>query len=68
MKKKPDCIAEITDTFTDKIIEVEKMYGVNELVPLLNQAGFIDIVTAKDLNGYEPAQAGKYFAFWCRRG
>jgi SAM-dependent methyltransferase len=52
---------------TIKIIEVEKMYGVNELVPLLTRAGFTDIVTASDLKGHEPAQEGRYFAFWCRK-
>jgi len=52
---------------TIKIIEVERMYGFNELVSLLAQAGFTDISTAKDLNGQEPAQEGTYFAFWCRK-
>ncbi|MCP3944189.1 MAG: class I SAM-dependent methyltransferase [Desulfobacteraceae bacterium] len=50
-----------------KIVEVEKMYGVNELTPLLAEAGFIDITTAKDLTGKEPAQKGEYFAFYCRK-
>jgi SAM-dependent methyltransferase len=50
-----------------KIIEVEKMFGVNELTPLLAEAGFTDITTAKDLDGKEPAREGEYFAFWCRK-
>ena len=50
-----------------KIIEVEKMYGLKELIPLLVEAGFTDISTARDLSGKEPAQAGEYFAFWCRK-
>lgn len=50
-----------------KIVEVEKMYGVNELTPLLAEAGFTDITTAKDLTGKEPAEEGEYFAFWCRK-
>lgn len=50
-----------------KIVEVEKMYGVTELTPILSEAGFTDITTAKDLTGKEPAEEGAYFAFWCRK-
>lgn len=48
-------------------MEVEKMYGVKELTPLLAEAGFTDITTAKDIDGKEPARKGEYFAFWCRK-
>lgn len=50
-----------------KIIEVERMYGIKEIVSLLVESGFTDIITANDLKGNEPAKEGKYFAFWCRR-
>ncbi len=50
-----------------KIIEVERMYGVQEITPLLAEAGFTDISTANSLNGNAPAQEGKHFAFWCRK-
>ncbi|WP_022664263.1 class I SAM-dependent methyltransferase [Desulfospira joergensenii] len=55
---------------TDKIIkfaEKERMYGVNEIPPLLAEAGFEEISTAGRLKGDEPAQEGKHFAFWCRK-
>jgi SAM-dependent methyltransferase len=51
-----------------KLIEVEKMYGVNELVPLLEQAGFIDVSTSDSLaDTVAPAREGKHFSFRCRR-
>lgn len=50
-----------------KLIEVERMYGVEEITPLLEEAGFIDISTANRLKGETPAQAGSHFAFWCRK-
>jgi hypothetical protein len=55
---------------TNKVItfaEVERMYGVDEVTPVLEDAGFRDIKTAGGLKGDEPATAGKHFAFWCRR-
>ncbi len=55
---------------TNKVIkfaEIERMYGVKEIPPLLEEAGFIDISTAGSLKGDTPAQAGKHFAFWCRK-
>jgi SAM-dependent methyltransferase len=50
-----------------KLAEVERMYGVQEIPPLLKEAGFTDIATAGNLKGDAPAQAGKHFAFWCRK-
>lgn len=51
-----------------KLIEVERMYGVREIVPLLEQAGFTDISTSNSLADTKaPAQEGKHFTFWCRR-
>lgn len=55
---------------TNKVIkfaEVERMYGVKEITPLLAEAGFINISTAKSLKGDTPAEVGKHFAFWCRK-
>jgi len=48
-------------------MEVERMYGVEEIIPLLEEAGFMDISTANRLKGDEPAQKGSHFAFWCRK-
>lgn len=50
-----------------KLVEVERMYGVEEIIPLLEEAGFTDISTANRLKGDAPAQAGNHFAFWCRK-
>ena len=50
-----------------KLAEVERMYGVQEISPLLEEAGFTAISTARRLKGDTPAQAGKHFAFWCRK-
>jgi SAM-dependent methyltransferase len=50
-----------------KVIEVERMYGVREITPLLVETGFTDISTANSLSGDAPAQEGKHFAFWCRK-
>lgn len=51
-----------------KLIEVERMYGVREIVPLLEQAGFTDISTSSSLADTQaPAHEGKHFTFWCRR-
>ena len=50
-----------------KLVEVERMYGAQEIPPLLEEAGFTDIATAGRLKGDAPAQAGKHFAFWCRK-
>lgn len=53
---------------TNKVVsftEVERMYGENEIRPLLKKAGFIDVNTALTLKGDEPAQEGRHFAFWC---
>lgn len=51
-----------------KLIEIERMYGVNEIVPLLEEAGFTDISTSSSLTDKRtPAQEGKHFTFWCRR-
>jgi hypothetical protein len=43
------------------------MYGVKEIPSLLAEAGFTDISTASSLKGATPAQAGKHFAFLCRK-
>lgn len=50
-----------------KLVEIERMYGVQEIIPLLTEAGFADISTANSLKGDAPAQEGKHFAFWCRK-
>lgn len=50
-----------------KLVEVERMYGVEEIVPLLEAAGFTGITTANRLKGDGPARAGRHFAFWCRK-
>jgi SAM-dependent methyltransferase len=50
-----------------KLVEVERMYGVEEVIPLLEEAGFTDISTASRLKGEAPAQVGNHFAFWCRK-
>jgi hypothetical protein len=50
-----------------KLVEVERMYGVEEIIPLLEEAGFTDISTADRLKGDAPAQVGNHFAFWCRK-
>ncbi len=50
-----------------KLIEVERMYGVEEILPLLEEAGFKDISASSNLKGDGPAQAGNHFAFWCRK-
>lgn len=49
-----------------KLVEVERMYGMDEFIPLLEEAGFADISTANRLKADAPAQAGKHFAFCCR--
>lgn len=50
-----------------KLVEVERMYGVEEIIPLLEKVGFTDISRTNSLNADEPAQTGKHFAFWCRK-
>lgn len=50
-----------------KLVEIARMYGMDEIVPLLEEAGFTDISTANRLKADAPAQAGKHFAFWCRK-
>ena len=50
-----------------KLVEVERMYGVKEIIPLLEEAGFTDISTANRLKEDAAAQAGNHFAFWCRK-
>lgn len=50
-----------------KFIEVERMYGVQEICPLLEEVGFTEITTAINLKNDGPAQEGKHFAFWCRK-
>ncbi len=51
-----------------KLIEVERMYGVKEIVPMLEQTGFRSISTSCSLvDNKAPAQEGSHFAFWCRR-
>ena len=52
---------------TIKIVEVERMYSLNDILPLLAEAGFKDIISARTLKGDEPAKEGEYFAFWCRK-
>jgi|UPI0004007B14 SAM-dependent methyltransferase len=50
-----------------KLIEVERMYGVEEIIPILEEVGFTEISTADRLKGDTSAQAGNHFAFWCRK-
>jgi SAM-dependent methyltransferase len=50
-----------------RIIEVERMYGLKEIVPLLESAGFTEIETFETLSKEAPAQEGKHFVFLCRR-
>ncbi len=50
-----------------KLVEVERMYGVEEIIPLLEKAGFKDVSASSRLKGDAPAQAGNHFAFWCRK-
>ncbi len=50
-----------------KIVEVERMYGVAEIIPILEKAGFSEIETFDTLSKKAPAQEGKHFAFVCRR-
>jgi SAM-dependent methyltransferase len=50
-----------------KVIEVDRIYGVKEIVPLLRRAGFADIETYRDLLTKAPAEPGRHFAFRCRR-
>jgi hypothetical protein len=50
-----------------KITEVELMYRIEDYISFLLEAEFVDIITANDVMGEEPAQEGNYFAFWCRK-
>jgi SAM-dependent methyltransferase len=50
-----------------KLVEVERMYGMEEIPPLLEEVGFTNISIARNLKWNEPAQAGKHFAFCCRK-
>lgn len=50
-----------------KVIEVDRIYSVREIVPLLQKAGFEDIETYCDLFTMAPAEPGRHFAFRCRR-
>jgi len=49
-----------------KVVEVERMYGREDILPLLEGAGFTEIETWKSLEDREaPGEAG-YFALRCR--
>ena len=50
-----------------KITEVELMYRIEDYISFLLEAEFVDIITANDVMGEEPAKEGSYFAFWCRK-
>jgi hypothetical protein len=50
-----------------KLIEVERMYGLEEIIPILEKVGFTEISTADRLKGDASAQVGNHFAFWCRK-
>ena len=50
-----------------KVHEVDRMYGSKEIVPLLEQAGFVDITTYRQIGANEPAGPGGYFAFRCAK-
>jgi SAM-dependent methyltransferase len=51
-----------------KVIEVDRIYDVAVIQPLLQEAGFLDVESRSDLGGKEPANPGQHFAFRCRRG
>lgn len=50
-----------------KVIEVDRIYDVKNIVPLLEEAGFVDIETYSDLITKKPANPSQHFAFRCRR-
>jgi len=50
-----------------KVVEVDRIYGVREIVPLLGEAGFTEIETSYDFFTMAPAKPGQHFAFQCRR-
>jgi SAM-dependent methyltransferase len=50
-----------------KIIEVDRIYDVQKIEPLLKEAGFVNIETYCDLFTRKPPTIGQHFAFWCRR-
>jgi SAM-dependent methyltransferase len=50
-----------------KVIESDRIYDVESIVPPLGEAGFVDIETYSDLITKEPATPGQHFAFRCKR-
>ena len=50
-----------------KVFEVDRIYDVEKILPLLKETGFVDIETYCDLHTRQPATPGQHFAFRCRR-
>ena len=50
-----------------KVVEVDRIYDVVNIVPLLEKAGFVDIETYSDIIAKKPANPGQHFAFRCRK-
>ena len=50
-----------------KVTEIDRIYDVAEVEPLLRQAGFVDVQCYADLGAKQRANPGEHFAFRCRR-
>ena len=50
-----------------KVMQVERMFGVNELLPLIKGAGFVNIEMWRDLQANAPALQGEALVFRCRK-
>ena len=50
-----------------KIIEVDRIYDVQKIEPLLKESGFVNIETYCDLFTRKPPSTGQHFAFRCMR-
>jgi SAM-dependent methyltransferase len=50
-----------------KVVEVDRIYDVVEIEPLLREVGFVEVESYADLSGKKRPSPGKHFAFRCRR-
>jgi len=50
-----------------KVLEVDRIYGAQDIFPLLQEADFVDIETYCDFFSMAPADPGRHFAFRCRK-
>lgn len=50
-----------------KLVEIDRIYDVVNILPLLKETGFVDIETYSDIITKKPANPGQHFAFRCRK-